>query len=396
LYSLAGPAYDVQQIDQDGVLVAHWPGPLDGVTGLSTWSSSRTFPLNDGGVLVNVAAGRGVVDQHIARYSSEGVLKWASYLPAKSGGRYVAAADALGQTIALAGMVTNGASSAFITLLEPDGVERKTIAYTFQSRQTVADFVFLVSDDTVCAGGSQYVDPDPTKYSGWLACWNDALLWERSFDKPVLASRPLNEASLDVLTSTSWTTVALADGATSNRRDTGGEGFLAGSTRLIADTEGALLVDVGGNVLWKSAQAKGKTTGGITETGAAFLSDVKLAENGDTVLSRYDTNVTLTLDAVRTPTLVASALDISQASPGCQDYCAALADAGCLNDPSYSSKPECVTLCMRTSDCTAQQGALGICLKTQGSVTCRNGTDPQTSGCDAEAAAYKACKPNIP
>jgi hypothetical protein len=73
-----------------------------------------------------------------------------------------------------------------------------------------------------------------------------------------------------------------------------------------------------------------------------------------------------------------------------------LFEALCSSDEGFSSLPECITLCMRDATCVAELGALGMCLETQGSVTCAEGLAPQISGCDDEDAAYKACVAQTP
>lgn len=403
-YALDGAAYDVLKFDQEGELVATWPGPLDGFNDASTWSGRGVYPLNDGGVLVHVGLGRGAVDVHLARYSSSGALNWASWLPHEpfrnSGdGRYAHAVSALGQTIAVAGLQHLGAgaygNTALISLLDPDGVERKSISYAFNERETQANDVLLLSDDQVCAGGSQWLAEDHERQSGWVACWGADLLWQRSFDKPVLALRRLDDATLDVMTDSSWSTVQLADGATSNRRE-GAFGaqyysLVVGGNTLYNGDNGARLVDNAGTELWSSPELKQVIPAGLTATGSAYFSSAAQSSDLKTTLFRFETGASITADPPPTPTLAAPTIDISQGNAGCKSYCSALFEGLCKFAEGFASLPECITFCARDTTCLAELSTLGSCLETQGSLTCANGSAPQISGCDDENAAYNAC-----
>ena len=290
-------------------------------------------------------------------------------------------------------------NTALVTLLDPDGAERKSISYAFNDRETEATDVLVVSDTQVCAGGSQWLAENDEQQSGWIACWGEDLLWQRSLDKPVLALRRLNETTLDVVTDSYWTNAQLADGATSNRREgTFGQQYyslVAGGHALYDGANGARLVDPDGKEIWSAADLKQVIPAGLTATGAAYFSSAAQAQDLTTTLYRFETSAAITLDPLPTPTLAAPTLDISKASAGCKGYCGALFEAHCSFD-AFASLPECVTFCMRDATCAAELDALGSCLETQGSLACANGDAPQISGCDDEDPAYKACAAVVP
>ncbi len=413
IYALKAPPYDVYVLDGDAKLVDQWDGPMTPGYQAMAWSDARAYELNDGGVLSVIGIGRSsAIDQHVARYSKDGTMKWAVMLPhSDSGsfgdGRYVSALDSQGGTIALAGLEhlgeTGVGNSALITLLDPDGVEISSLRYQFMKRESSAYAVHLLSDDELCAAGAQWLaSNDTAPDNGWVACWSHgALLWERSLDAPVIAMRTIDAASFEIVTPTALSTVQLADGTVGNRHALiaafNGSVTFVGENALITDsvTGSARIVDQTAATLWSGTGFEGLALVGLTPSGTAYFSNRSQTADG-TLLHRYETGVVSKPDPASGTPLAAATINVGDpaASKVCAGYCTKLAAANCgslLGQPFWGV-PECVTACLRPSSCSAELGTLGACVADHGSLTCPSvDSAPVISGCDDEAKAFTSC-----
>jgi hypothetical protein len=412
IYTLGTGSYDVHQLDVDGNPLADWDGSLADLNlEPRAWAYTAPLPLADSGVLSKIEIGTDAIDVHVARYSKDGVLNWAVMLKHRGSGltdgRYVMAIDSRNDTIALAGMQHIGSggtgNSALITLLDADGNERKTFEYQFQSRQTAADAVRL-DENGVCAAGDQWLGPNGRDAaSGWMACWDNTqtLVWETSLDSPVVAIRPLDSNSFDVLTPTAWSTIDRGTGSAGNRRPlslTRGdmEVALLGDHVLVLDrgAKSASIIDSTGATLWIRSGLAPTTLVGLSPSGKALLANFDLTL-GSTVLYRFESSV-MTDVPLATTTLNAPTLDISDmsANADCRAYCqkALAAQCGVLKGQVYSSTPECVTACLKPSNCSTEVRALAACVAAQGALACSfSDFEPKVSGCDQQSQALDAC-----
>jgi hypothetical protein len=107
-------------------------------------------------------------------------------------------------------------------------------------------------------------------------------------------------------------------------------------------------------------------------------------------LVRVETGVESTPDD--SPAVEPAGLDITHASPGCQQYCAKVLAAKCIRalGKGSVSRAECVTTCMQPGKCASAVDVLATCVGERGSVTCPKG-DPVVAGCDLEGQAVTAC-----
>jgi cysteine-rich repeat protein len=411
IYSFDVPDYGVNQIDLDGKLVAKWSGSLVDLN-VSTFVSyhDRVFPLGNGDVLSIAQFGQNAVDVHAARYSSNGHLNWAVFLPHESfnsldAGRYVEAVAASGSTIVLAGMqhLGNGGTgnTALITVLDPDGVEQPGINYSYMDRETAAQAVTIVSEHEICAAGAQWLVTD-AKRSGWVACFVDGVpLWERSLDAPVLALGPIDAGSFDVFTTTALSTIQLADGIVSNRRAinvTFNDPITLAFDKnvLVVDQGSAHIFDQTGAAIWTEDDFPGMLAG-IAPTGEVYWWSYD--NIATTTLNRVESGITWQVPTPPAP-VVSSTTDISDSSvnESCVSFCVKAMTAGCdsLLDTPLTTTPECVTACLRPARCPTEFKSVVDCVASAGSVSC-GGSTPAFSGCDEESQALMTCesKPGV-
>jgi hypothetical protein len=337
--------------------------------------------------------------------SATGQVNWAVSLQAAEDSRYVSAIDAAGDRIALAGLEHTGltglGNEGAFTVLDANGTDLLTFRYSFQQRQTWPKAVLLGPEGSLCAGGDQWQGEDNAFAAGWAACFDGAgaLLWERSLDAPVEAMRRIDDTTIDVFSISAWTSLQLSNGAVGERRETAlpvgnADVLLSGSHALVFYyvPPAAHVVDASGAVVWSKDEMLGRELVGMTPSGTIYLWDYAEDHPEHELLYRYESGIASEADAPSEP-LLAPTFDISDAatSAACRGYCGEAAAAGCgvVRGAPFWSMQECVTACLRPTQCQAEFAAVAECLVDRGSLFCTNGGT--VSGCDDETAAFADC-----